>query len=108
MSCIFCRIRDREITKEFLYEDEDVMAFYDIHPVKPVHVLVIPKKHVEDFLKIEDDTLWNNLKRVSQTMIKKHNLEGKGFRVAINGGGAQDVQHMHIHIMGPMGASAAF
>src|SRR5579864_1421302 len=96
-TCIFCKIRDREIAKDFLYEDEDVMAFYDLHPIKPVHVLVIPKKHVEDFLHVEDDSMWAKLRDVAQKMIKQHKLEDKGFRVAINGGGAQMVQHLHIH-----------
>ena len=84
------------------------MAFYDIHPAKPVHVLVVPKQHVEDFLDVSDVALWGKLQDVAKQMVKKHNLEKKGYRVGINGGGAQDVPHLHIHVLGPMGASAKF
>ena len=108
MVCIFCKIRDKEIEKEFLYEDEDVMAFYDIHPSKPVHVLVVPKKHIEDFLVLDDKEVWNKVKEVAQKMVKSHKLEKKGFRVGINGGGAQDVPHLHVHVMGPMGRHTTF
>ena len=108
MNCIFCKIRDREIEKEFLYEDEFVMAFYDIHPAKPVHVLVIPKQHIEDFLHVSDGELWGRLQKVAQEMVKKHGLEKKGYRISVNGGGAQDVPHLHVHVMGPMGTHATF
>lgn len=84
------------------------MAFYDIHPLKPVHVLIVPKKHVEDFLHLSDKELWNKLKAVAQDMVKKYKLEERGFRISINGGGAQDVLHLHMHMMGPMGSSATF
>lgn len=108
MDCIFCKIRDREIVTKFLYEDDDVMALNDIHPAKPVHVLVVPKQHIKDFLDVEDEKLWYKLQTVAQKMIKQYKLENKGFRVAINGGGAQDVPHVHVHVMGPMGAHAKF
>lgn len=84
------------------------MAFYDIHPAKPVHLLVVPKKHVEDFLDVDDTLLWAKVMQVAQKMVKSHELQTKGYRVGINGGGAQDVPHLHVHVMGPMGRSATF
>jgi len=104
--CIFCKIRDRIISKEFTYEDEDVMVFPDIHPVRPVHMLIIPKKHVEDFLDVDDSVLWGKLKNIAQKMIKKLKLENKGYRVGVNGGGAQIIRHLHLHLIGPLGKDA--
>jgi len=101
--CIFCKIRDGEITKEFTYQDEDVMVFPDINPVKPVHLLIIPKKHVEDFLNLEDINLEKKLNDVVRRMIKENKLEDKGYRIGLNGGGAQIINHLHLHLMGPMG-----
>lgn len=104
MNCIFCKIKNREIPAKFLYEDEYVMAFNDIHPMKPVHVLVVPKEHIEDFLHVTSDALWGKLMSVVQNVAKNHGLDTKGFRISINAGGAQDVPHLHIHVMGPIGA----
>ena len=105
--CIFCKIRDRIIEKKFIYEDKDVMVFPDIHPVRPVHLLIIPKKHIPDFLVLTDPVLTGKLLTVAQQMIKREGLMDKGFRVSINGGGAQLVQHLHIHLMGPLSKTAA-
>lgn len=101
--CIFCQIRDREIPKEFTYEDEDVMVFPDINPLKPIHLLVMPKKHLKDFLDLQDATLLEKLKNVIQKTIKEQKLEDKGYRLVVNGGGAQIVDHLHVHLVGPLG-----
>ncbi len=102
MDCIFCKIRDKVVSKEFTYEDEDVMVFPDIHPLKPVHLLVVPKKHIEDFLDFNDQQLISKVKIIINKMVKEQGLEAKGYRVSINGGGAQIVRHTHFHILGPM------
>ncbi|MBI4089432.1 MAG: HIT domain-containing protein [Candidatus Levybacteria bacterium] len=104
--CVFCKIRDREIPKEFTYEDEDIMVFPDIYPLKPVHLLIIPKKHIKDFLEFEEGTLLGKLKKIIQRMIKKSGLSNKGYRLTINGGGAQIIDHLHIHLLGPLGKTA--
>jgi histidine triad (HIT) family protein len=106
MDCIFCKIGNRIIPKEFTYEDKDIMVFPDIHPLRKVHLLIIPKKHIEDFMKLEDEKLMTKLIKVTQKMVKKEKLEDKGYRIVINGGGAQIVQHLHIHLMGPVGITA--
>jgi histidine triad (HIT) family protein len=101
-SCIFCKIRDREIAKEFTYEDEEIMVFPDIQPLKPIHLLVVPKKHVEDFLEFNNKDLSVKVKTVVNKIIKEQGLNGKGYRVSVNGGGAQLVSHVHFHVMGPI------
>jgi histidine triad (HIT) family protein len=111
--CIFCKIRDRIIPKEFTYEDEDLMVFPDIYPLKPIHLLIIPKKHIKDLLMMNDprfaeasrgkEGLMMKLTKVTQKMIKKFKLENKGYRVVINGGGAQFIDRPHIHLLGPLG-----
>lgn len=104
--CIFCKIRDREIPKEFTYEDDDVMVFPDIHPVKPVHLLVVPKEHIEDFLGIPKNGLLEKLRTVIAKMVKEEGLDKKGYRLVVNGGGAQIINHLHIHVFGPVGKAA--
>ncbi|MBI2420794.1 MAG: HIT domain-containing protein [Candidatus Levybacteria bacterium] len=101
-SCVFCKIRDREIPKEFEYEDEDVMIFPDINPSKPVHILIVPKKHIEDFLDLDDIKLLTKIKKTIDDVIKKQKLENKGYRVSVNGGGAQLINHIHFHVTGPI------
>ena len=112
-NCVFCKIRDRIIPKEFTYEDDWIMVFPDIHPIKPIHLLIMPKKHIEDLLMMNDphfakasrgkEELMMKLTKIIQKMIKKFGLENKGYRIGINGGGAQIIDHLHIHLMGPMG-----
>jgi len=105
MGCIFCKIANHEIPKEFTYEDDEVMAFPDINPIAKVHILVMPKKHIEDFLMIEDKELMDKLRIVADKIIRDQKLEDKGYRVVINGGGAQIIDHLHLHIIGPLGMS---
>ncbi len=107
MDCIFCKIRDREIPKEFTYEDDDVMVFPDIYPIKPIHLLIIPKKHIKDFFELKDEELTNKLRNVIQKIVKDQKLENKGYRLVINGGGAQIIDHLHIHLTGPIGKKAS-
>ena len=71
----FAKYRDRIIPKEFTYEDEEIMVFPDIHPLKPVHLLIVPKKHVEDFLEFNDLELFKKSKDVIDKMIKEQKLE---------------------------------
>lgn len=101
-TCLFCKIRDKEIPATFVFEDDDVMVFPDIHPQKPVHLLIVPKKHVSEFLVVDDHDLFAKLGKVIQTMIKEKELQEKGYKITINGGGFQDVDHLHMHLMGPM------
>src|SRR3989344_2268075 len=100
MDCIFCKIANKEIPKEFVYEDEDAMVFSDIKPIKPVHILIMPKKHVPELLDA-DPVLFEKLGLVMQLMVRKEGLENKGYRIIVNGGGPQIVNHLHLHLTGP-------
>lgn len=101
--CIFCKIAKKEVQKEFVYEDKDVMVFPDIHPVAPVHLLIMPKKHIADFLDLKDSVLWDKLKIVIQNIVREQKIQDKGYRLVVNGGGAQIIDHLHIHLMGKIG-----
>lgn len=106
MDCIFCKIRNGEIPKEFTYKDEDVMVFPDIHPLAPIHLLIVSKKHISDFSQLEDKELLGKIAEIVKKMIKKSGLEDKGYRLVINGGGAQIIDHLHFHLLGPLGKHA--
>ncbi len=101
-NCVFCKIAEKEIPAKFLYEDEEVMVFPDIHPSAPIHLLIVPKVHVTEFQAVEDSLLFQKLLQVVQSMIKKEGLGDKPHRIGINGGGAQDIDHLHIHLLGPI------
>ena len=102
-NCIFCKIANREIPKVFTYEDKDIMVFPDIHPVAPVHLLIMPKIHIVDFFDLKNSELWDKLRIITQKMIKEQKVENKGYRLVVNGGGAQIIDHLHIHLMGRIG-----
>lgn len=106
-NCIFCKIAKHEVPKEFTYEDRDVMVFPDIRPVKPVHLLIMPKEHIVDFSNLTDDSLLSKLRVMIQKMIKEQKLQGRGYRLVVHGGGAQIIDHLHIHLLGPVGKAAS-
>ncbi len=99
--CIFCKIVSGEIPKEFSYEDDQILAFDDINPMSPIHLIVIPKKHVEDFFHADSNTVVSITKALKH-LIDKQKLMGKGYSIVVNGGGAQDVNHLHFHLRGPI------
>lgn len=102
--CIFCKIIDGEIPANKVYEDDNFLAFHDIHPKAKVHVLVIPKKHIPTFMDITDDDLMliGKLHKFIQEVAKKLEIDESGFRVINNckENGGQEVFHIHYHILG--------
>ena len=102
--CLFCKIINGDIPSERVYEDDQVLAFRDIAPQAPVHVLIIPKKHLDSvlFLQEEDRELIAHLFQVANALAKKLGIDESGFRMVINTGadGAQTVPHLHIHLLG--------
>ena len=86
--CIFCKIINKEVPSTIVYEDEDVIAFKDIHPVTPVHILVIPKKHISSLvdLKEEDEAVIGKIYTVINKIAKQEGILDKGFRVIVNCG----------------------
>ena len=102
--CIFCKIIKKEIPSSIVYEDEEILAFRDINPVAPVHILVIPKKHIESlvYLNAEDEALIGRIYTVINKIAKQEKIDENGFRVVVNCGedGGQEVKHLHFHIIG--------
>ena len=101
--CIFCKIINREIPSDIVYEDEQVLAFKDINPQMPIHILVIPKKHIESIidLKIQDETLVGRIFIAIKNIAKDIGIDKTGFRVISNCGenAGQTVKHLHFHIL---------
>ena len=109
--CIFCKIALREIPSEITYEDDQVIVFKDIQPVAPVHLLVIPKKHlcsVND-LTPEDESLIGHLFSVIRRLASEFGVAESGYRVVTNTGadGGQVVGHLHFHLLGGQALTAA-
>lgn len=102
MDCIFCKIANGEIPSKKVYEDELCVAFYDVAPAAPVHVLVIPKAHIVSVLEADDEGLLGHLLTVASDVARKEGLAENGFRLVINTGadGGQTVHHLHVHILG--------
>ena len=102
--CIFCRIAAEDPSGRLLYEDERVVAFGDINPQAPVHILVIPRKHIVSLAEAteEDEGLLGHLLLVGAEMARKVGIAEDGFRTVINTGevGGQTVFHIHVHILG--------
>jgi histidine triad (HIT) family protein len=101
--CLFCRIARGELPSRKAYEDDEVLAFHDINPAAPVHLLVIPKLHIESLLTAgpEHEALLGKLTSLAPRLAKEQGCDN-GFRVVINNGpdGGQEVYHLHIHILG--------
>lgn len=100
--CVFCKIASGDIQKEFDYEDDDLMVFSDLKPLKPVHLLFVPKEHIKEFLHVNEHGLFAKIGKVIQKMIREKGLEDNGYRITVNGGGTQDVDHLHFHLIGPL------
>lgn len=106
--CIFCKIVRGEVPANKVFEDDDVIVFHDIHPMAPVHLLVIPKRHIASLAEGEesDAALFGKMLLLGPRLAREHGLE-QGFRTMINTGegGGQIVFHIHFHIFGdPSGA----
>lgn len=102
--CIFCKIAAKSIPAKILFEDDDLMAFHDVNPVAPVHVLVIPKKHIVGLgdTSPEDMLLLGKLLSAARRAAEETCIVHSGFRTVINHGthGGQSVFHMHVHVIG--------
>ncbi len=101
MECIFCKIVSGEIGSEKVYEDEEVLAFRDINPQAPVHILIIPKRHIENLMEADEEIL-KRLLLASKEVARREGIDGRGFRVAVNCGreGGQVIPHLHFHLIG--------
>lgn len=104
MDCLFCKMVDREIDADIVYEDEHVLAFNDINPQAPTHVLIIPKKHIATLNDIEetDLALIGRLQFIAAKLAEQRGFAEQGYRVVMNCNeeGGQTVYHIHMHLMG--------
>lgn len=102
-NCIFCKIVRGEIPSKKAYEDEDVLVFHDIHPIAPVHLLLIPKAHVDSLAHCnnEHQDVLGKMLLLAPKLAREHGLD-EGFRTMINTGrgGGQEVFHLHLHVFG--------
>jgi histidine triad (HIT) family protein len=104
MNCLFCRIVKKKIPSKIVYEDERVLAFEDINPQAPIHILVIPKKHISTSLEIksDDNELVGYMFQVANKIAKEKNIAERGFRLLMNCNreSGQTVFHIHLHLLG--------
>jgi histidine triad (HIT) family protein len=102
MECIFCKISKGEIPSAKVYEDDLVLAFNDIQPLAPVHVVVIPKQHLANLNDLNDREVWFAMLKAAQEVARKKGIHESGYRVAVNCGrdGTQIIQHLHLHVLG--------
>ncbi len=104
MGCLFCSVLEKKIPADVVYEDEHAVAFRDIRPVAPTHVLVVPRKHIAAIhdLTEADAPLMGRVMLAARTVAHKEGLEPTGYRLVINDGDAagQTVHHIHVHILG--------
>ncbi len=102
--CIFCRISERQAPAKIIYEDEWVVAFQDLNPQAPVHLLVVPRKHLPSLEEAlpEDEMLLGHTLTVAARLARERGLETKGYRTVINNGSwaGQSVFHLHVHLLG--------
>ncbi len=102
--CIFCKIVSRESPADIVYEDDDSIAFKDINEQAPIHLLLIPKKHIRSVVEIEEEDLQliGHLVSVANKIADQTGISEKGFRLVLNTGleSGQSVWHIHIHLLG--------
>lgn len=104
--CIFCKIANKEIPKEFDYEDDAAVAFADIQPIAPVHILIIPKNHIESVNDLpegeEGEKVAGKLIMIAKKLAKKKGIAEDGYKLLFRTGrhGGQEVPHIHLHLIG--------
>jgi histidine triad (HIT) family protein len=102
--CIFCSIASHELPATFVREDDQVLAIRDVNPQAPVHVLVLPREHIESVAELTpaQDGLWGRMLHVAQSIAEDEGIDETGFRLVVNNGkqGGQTVDHLHMHLLG--------
>lgn len=101
--CLFCKIANGEIPSEKVYEDDEILAFKDINPAAPIHILVIPKKHITSLAHMEkgDEVIIGKIYAVINKIAEDNGFKENGYRVIVNCGkdGGQEVMHLHFHVL---------
>lgn len=103
-NCIFCKIAQGKIPSELIHQDDEVTAFFDIHPVTPVHILIIPNKHISSVDKLEpsDEGLVGHMVMIAKALARQQGITETGYRLVFNTGpdAGQSVFHLHLHLLG--------
>lgn len=109
MTCIFCHIIERRLPAEIIYEDKEITIFKDVNPAAPVHLLIVPKKHIDSLnaLKEKDADLIKKMVLVAKMIAEKQGIQN-GYRLMINNGreAGQVVYHLHMHLLGGWGKNS--
>ena len=104
VNCLFCKIARHEAPAKYVHEDDSVVAFEDIRPRAPTHLIVIPRRHIESLndLSSQDEPIIGHLHSVAVTLARERGLDQSGYRVVINTGrnAGQSVFHIHLHLLG--------
>ncbi len=104
MSCLFCKIINKEIPADIVYENNKIIVFKDIYPKAPIHLLLLPKKHIPsvNHLKLSDKELIGELFLIAKKNAKLQGIAEKGYKLIFNvgKGGGQEVNHLHLHLLG--------
>ena len=104
MECIFCQIAAGKVPSDILYQDEEVVAFRDINPLAPTHLLIIPKRHVSSLAQLSeaDLPLIGHMVDIANQLAKRKGISERGYRLVMNCGkeGGQLVPHLHMHLLG--------
>ncbi len=102
--CVFCDIAAGKIPSDIIYQDEDFLAFRDIHPLAPVHIVIIPKAHISSLAEVGErqEGLMGRLVLLAVKLAEKEGIAEKGYRLVINCGseGGQIIPHLHLHLLG--------
>jgi histidine triad (HIT) family protein len=100
--CIFCRIARGEIPAQMLVNNKDIAAFRDVNPQAPVHILIVPKKHVASLDDAADSELLGRMMSLAAALARQEKIARSGYRTVVNTGrdGGQSVDHLHIHLLG--------
>lgn len=100
--CLFCRMVAGDIKPDVVFENDHILAFRDIHPQAPVHILVIPKLHIATLNDLDDAQLGGEILQVATTLAKQQGIAEEGYRTVFNcnDNGGQAVHHLHLHLLG--------
>ena len=103
-NCLFCKIISGDIPSEFLFQDDELVVFKDINPIAPVHLLIVPRKHIRSIndLAQDDGTVISHMIMTAKHMAEKIGVNQSGYRLFFNveKGGGQEVFHLHLHLIG--------
>ena len=99
--CIFCRIAQKTVPSDIVYEDEDFLVFPDIRPKAPIHLLIMPKKHIVSLMDVnqEDNELVRELLLIAKKVAEEKNIKGYKLQMNVGKDGGQEIDHIHLHLL---------